>query len=91
MDTANRPAQSTNRSAAAPSAIATLLSRYLTGEIGERVWNRIMKTIDFSGMSLYERRAYVRFMNDMADDGGLQLRAVPQPAEMSSILQDIRF
>lgn len=70
---------------------AQLLSRYLTGEIGERVWNRIMKTIDFAGMSAYERQAYVRFMNDMADDGGLQLRAVPQPAEMSSILQDTRF
>ena len=73
------------------NAINKLLARYLNGEIGDRMWTRLMKTFDFSGMSAHERQAYVRFMNDIADEGSLQLKYVPRTTEMSTILQDIRF
>ncbi|MEQ9104578.1 MAG: hypothetical protein RIE53_07750 [Rhodothermales bacterium] len=73
------------------TAFDNLLARYLNGQIGERVWSRLMRTFDFSGMSTHEREAYLRFMNDVAPEGGLQLKYVPRTAELSNILQDIRF
>ena len=72
------------------SAFSLLFSRYLNGEITEKVWTKMMKTFDREGISATERMAFARFMSEMVDESGMGKLNVPAPEEMNDILTDMR-
>jgi len=72
------------------TAFSVLFSRYLNGDITERVWKKMMRTFDQEGISATERMAFARFMTEVIDDNKEGRVNVPAPEEMSDILTDMR-
>ena len=67
----------------------TLLASYLTGQIGERAWQKLMKTFDATKVTTKERLAYARFMSDFVTEGSVKLN-VPAPEELEELFDNIR-
>lgn len=72
------------------SAFASLLIRYMDGEIADRSWNQIMNTIDQSGLTGTERMAFARFMNEMIEDAPNVDLHLPKPEEIEELMTLIR-
>ena len=72
------------------TAFSVLFSRYINGDITERVWKRMMRTFDHEGITATERMAFARFMTEVIDDEKDGRLNVPAPEEMSAILTDMR-
>ena len=50
--------------------MATLLTRYVSGEIEDGPWSRFMALIDDTGLDRAERRALAAFYRDASDEFG---------------------
>ena len=72
------------------SSFTDLLLRYMDGQIADRSWDKIMKTIDQEGLTTTERMAFARFMNEVIDDASSVALHVPGPSEMKELLSEIR-
>jgi len=74
----------------APSSLEHLLAHYMSGEIADSSWERIMETFDHEGVSSFERMAFARYMSEVvAESQGRELN-VPKPDELEELLGEIR-
>lgn len=51
-------------SSSRPSAFMSLLARYVTGQITDSQWQRLTGILDAQGVSIGERMAFARFVNE---------------------------
>ena len=72
------------------SSFTNLLLRYMDGQIADRSWDKIMKTIDQEGLTTKERMAFARFMNEVIEEAPSVALHVPKPAEMEDLLSEVR-
>jgi len=72
------------------SSFTNLLLHYMDGQITDRSWDKIMKTVDQEGLTRKERMAFARFMNERIEDPSSDSLHVPGPAELEQLLSEIR-
>jgi hypothetical protein len=74
----------------APSSLEHLLVHYMSGEIADPSWERIMETFDHEGVTSFERMAFARFMSEVVAEGKGRELNVPKPEELDELLGEIR-
>lgn len=72
------------------AAFRNLLARYLSGEVAESFWNRLMRVLDSGKASYDERIALAAFAEDAAAELGTGAVELPKPKELDTLLTDIR-
>ena len=81
---------STPNPAYADSALTTLLTRYVKGQIEPSYWKKLMSIFDASDVTAQERLAMATFFDDVIGEGGLQAVKVPRIQEATDLLIETR-
>jgi hypothetical protein len=76
--------------AVAPSALSTLLTRYVAGQIGDTTWERFMEIFDTGEATQQERLALAAFYSDALEEMGVRAIKVPVLEELQELLAETR-
>ena len=72
------------------SPLHSLLAHYVTGGIEEPVWQRFMQILDKDALSIPDRMAYARYLNDHLAGRSQEAARGPIGEEMKGLLSDLR-
>ncbi len=72
------------------SAFMILLARYVSGQITDSQWERLNGVLDAEGVTINERMAFARFVNEALSDN-LAWSQEPRAGDaMTGVLSEIR-
>jgi len=77
-------------SRAQPSAFMSLLARYVTGQISDSQWHRLSRVLDAQGVTIGERMAYARFINEAMTEQSTWTPDKQIGDEMTGLLTELR-
>ncbi|QXD16875.1 hypothetical protein GQ464_008030 [Rhodocaloribacter litoris] len=75
--------------AASSSALPLLLARYVRGQIAEPAWHNLMHVFDAEDLTVPERLALAKFVNDLLVEQG-RIFQMPRPEEIRDLLAETR-
>ena len=68
----------------------SLLARYVTGQISDSQWQRLNRVLDAQGVTIGERMAYARFVNEAINEQSAWTPDRPVEDEMTGLLTELR-
>lgn len=77
-------------SSSRPSAFMSLLARYVTGQITDSQWQRLTGILDAQGVSIGERMAFARFVNEAMTEQPTWSPDQTVGDEMTGLLTELR-
>jgi hypothetical protein len=81
----------TTSTSPADSALTTLLTRYVNGQIGSDYWKQLMSIFDASDVTAQERLAMATFFDDVIGEAGTDARKIPLIQEATELLGETRI
>lgn len=84
------PTFTTANTSPADSALTTLLTRYVNGQIGPSYWDQLMSIFDASDVTAQERLAMATFFDDVIGEAGPDAVKIPLIQEATDLLGETR-
>ena len=74
-----------------PTPLSLLLKRYMSGQIADPSWNKLMSVFDDEGVTWSERMALAGFLNDVLEDPQRLNVNIPKLDEVQALLSATRM